>query len=164
MKRAKSDVTDSKHPRMDTAASRTGDSAASPASRQWTRVWRNVLVFGTSLAAAIAVIGAGIGWLAAGMPGVWGALIGAAMAAVFLGITALTMTIGRSMTTLGLAGVLMGGFFVKLILFMAAGKLLAGNPDIHGLTLFFTLVAAVIGTAVTDAVIIHKSRIPYVDA
>lgn len=137
---------------------------AGPASHQWARVWRNVLVLGLALAAAIAVVGAVIGWLAADMPGVWGALIGAAMAGVFLSVTALTMFLGRSMSMLGLSGMLMGGFFVKLILFMVVGKLLGGSPDIDGLTLFFTLVAAVIGTAVTDAVTIHKARIPYVDA
>lgn len=146
------------------AAPHTGDTAASPESKQWAKVWRNVLLSGSALAILIAVVGAVIGWFAAGTPGVWGALIGAAMAAVFLGVTALTMTVGRNMSTLGLAGVLMGGFFIKLTLFMVIGKLLGGNPNVQGLTLFFTLVAAVIGTAVTDAVIIQKARIPYVDA
>ncbi|WGW10492.1 hypothetical protein LWF01_10055 [Saxibacter everestensis] len=130
---------------------------------QWRRVWKLLLVYGVSFAAAIAVVGAVVGYFVAGAPGVAGALIGAGMAAVFLGITALTMYVGRTLSLTGLAGALMAGFLFKAVLFLILASQLSKVDGIHGGTLFLTLAVAVIGNAIIDAVVVQRARISYVD-
>src|SRR5699024_11341242 len=68
------------------------------------------------VSAAITVLAVGIGYLVAGTPGVWAALIGAAISVVFNGATVLSMYLvaGRSPELLQI--VLLGGWLVKMAL------------------------------------------------
>ncbi|MCU1402577.1 MAG: hypothetical protein JWM70_901, partial [Microbacteriaceae bacterium] len=54
-------------------------------------VLKRILAWGGILAAVIAVGGSILGFLAAGVPGIVSALIGTAMALIFLGITSLSV-------------------------------------------------------------------------
>ncbi|MES1169497.1 MAG: hypothetical protein ABUL47_02290, partial [Leifsonia sp.] len=88
-------------------------------------VLRLALRYGAIFAAAVAVVAGSIGYLLAGVPGLIGGLLGAALAAVFLGLTAVSMLIaGRAAhgdsTHPLFFGVVVGVWLLKLIFFVVA--------------------------------------------
>lgn len=119
-----------------------------------------VLKLGSALIGAIAILGGAIGFLAVGINGLYSALIGAALALVFVSMTALSILIGGRLPLGGFFGVVMGGWLVKLVGFIVAMKLLVAADFINGPVLFFTIVASVLGTLALDAIVVMRSRIP----
>ncbi len=147
-----------------TPAPRPAQPAAQPTS---TPVLRDVLKYGLILAGAIAIIGMLLGGVFAGWIGVTSALIGTAMAAVFLSITALSILIANrfigSDLFVGLFfGIVLGGWIVKFVLFLVLAILLRDQPWINPVVLFLSLIAGVIGSLVVDMIVVFRSRVPYV--
>jgi len=137
--------------------------AAQPTS---TPVLRDVLKYGLILAGAIAIVGMLLGGLFAGWIGVTSALIGTAMAAVFLSITALSILIanrfiGSDMFVGLFFGIVLGGWIVKFALFLVLAVVLRSQPWINPTVLFLSLIAGVIGSLVVDMIVIFRSRMPY---
>lgn len=126
-------------------------------------LFKKVLKQGTLLGLAIATLGASLGFLVAGEQGTTSALIGAAIAVVFNGLTALSVWIGAKLPLGGFYGLVLGGWIAKILLFMVAIASLKGATFIHGPTLFFALVAAILGGLTIDALAVLRSRIPIVD-
>lgn len=129
-------------------------------------VLRDVLKYGLILAAVIAVAGMVLGGVFAGWVGVTSALIGTVMAAVFLGITALSILIANrfigSDLYVGLFfGIVLGAWIVKFVLFIVLAILLRDQPWINPVVLFLSLIAGVIGSLVVDVIVVFRSRIPY---
>ena len=146
-----------------TPAPRPAQPAAQPTS---TPVLRDVLKYGLILAGAIAVVGMLLGGLFAGWIGVTSALIGTAMAAVFLSITALSILIANrfigSDLFVGLFfGIVLGGWILKFVLFLVLAILLRDQPWINPVVLFLSLIAGVIGSLVVDMIVVFRSRVPY---
>ena len=131
--------------------------------RSWRRFWRRVLLLVVAMIAGIAAVASLIGFLVAGTPGVLGALVGAALTAVFMGITALVMFLGRTWSVTTLALGLGIGFAAKVLVFMLTVPRLAQLPEIHGPTAFFTIVAAIIGSTALEAWLYQRARITSVD-
>ena len=130
-------------------------------------IFRSSLKWGGLLALAIAVIGGGIGYLVDGNRGLISALIGTAMAVVFLGITAASILFanrwfGTDLFVPIFFGVVMGGWLLKFILFLVLAVLLKDQPWINPTVLFLSIIAGVIGALVVDVIIVAKSRMPYV--
>jgi hypothetical protein len=125
-------------------------------------VLKKVLLYGAILAVAIAVIGSIIGGLTVGSVGVVSALIGTAMALVFLAITALSILIASKYNIAAFFGIVMGAWLLKFVLFLVLVFLLKDQPWIHPQVLFLSIVAGVIGTLVVDVVVVARSRMPYV--
>lgn len=123
-------------------------------------VFRKVLVQGSLLIIAIAIIGSLAGGLAAGMPGVLAAVIGSAMTLVFVSLTALSVWLGGRFGLGAFFGIVMGGWLLKIVLFMVLVRVLLGNVSVHGPTFFFTVVAAILGSLVVDSLAVLKARIP----
>lgn len=128
---------------------------------------KKVLVYGGVLALVIAVIGSIVGGIVAGGVGVVSALIGTAMAAIFLGITAGSILFATRLTKTGVFsalffGIVMGAWLLKFIVFLVLVFLLKDQPFIHPMVLFVTIVAAVVGSLVVDLLAVSRSRIPYV--
>jgi hypothetical protein len=119
-----------------------------------------VLKLGSLLIAGVAVVGGLIGLLAASVAGLVSALIGAAMALVFVSLTALSVRLGAKLSLGGFFGVVLGGWLVKLIGFIVLVLLLKGATFIVGWVLFVSLVGAVIGSLILDSVLVLRSRIP----
>ncbi|ANF33117.1 hypothetical protein A0130_16915 [Leifsonia xyli] len=146
-----------------TPAPRPAQPAAQPTS---TPVLRDVLKYGLILAGAIAIVGMLLGGLFAGWIGVTSALIGTAMAAVFLSITALSILIANrfigSDLFVGLFfGIVLGGWILKFVLFLVLAILLRDQPWINPVVLFLSLIAGVIGSLVVDMIVVFRSRVPY---
>lgn len=125
-------------------------------------VMKKVLFYGALLAVAIAVVGSIIGFLVAGGSGVVSALVGTALAVVFLAITALSILIASRYSITVFFGIVMGAWLLKFVLFLVIIFLLKDLPWVHTQVLFLSIVAGVVGTLVVDVVVIAKSRMPYV--
>jgi len=130
-------------------------------------VMRRVLVWGAILAAGIAVVAAPLGFLAAGTPGLVGGLLGAAMGLVFMGATAGSILIANRFASSDaypavFLGVVMGGWLLKLVLFLIVTVLLRDQPWLEPSVLGLTLIVVVIGSLVVDVLVTVKGRMPVV--
>jgi hypothetical protein len=128
-----------------------------------TDLFKLVLKQGTLLSAAIAAFGSAIGFLVAGDAGVNSALIGAAIALAFNALTALSIWAGSKLALGGFYALVLGGWLLKIVVFMILLATLKGATFIHGPTLFFTIVACVLGGLTIDSLAILRARIPAVD-
>ena len=129
----------------------------------WTRVWRTMLVRGIILVVAVAVLGMGIGYLVSGAEGLNGGAVGGGLAAVFIIITLIIMYAGRNMGLTAIAGFLGIGFLFKAFIFMLVIWRLKDAAWLDGNVAFFTIVVAVIGSSLVEALPVAKARVPYVD-
>lgn len=125
-------------------------------------VFKRVLSYGGVLALAIAIVGSTIGYLVAGEIGVTSALVGTAMAIVFLSITVISILVAGRYNIAAFFGIVMGAWLLKFALFLVLIFLLKDQPWIHPQIMFLSIVAGVIGTLVVDVVVIAKSRMAYV--
>jgi hypothetical protein len=129
-------------------------------------VLRKVLLYGGILALAIAVVGAVVGGLVAGGTGVVSALIGTAMAVVFMGITAGSILLanrfaGRESAIGAFFGIVMGGWLLKFVVFLVLILVLKDQPWIDAMVLFLSIIAGVIGSLLVDSVVVMRSRMSY---
>ncbi|GAA1872424.1 hypothetical protein [Brevibacterium marinum] len=129
----------------------------------WTRVWRTMLVRGIVLVVAVAVLGMGIGYLVSGTAGLNGGAVGGGLAAIFIIITLVIMYAGRNMGLTAIGGFLGMGFLFKAFIFMIVIWRLKDASWLDGTVAFFTIVVAVIGSSLVEALTVVKGRVPYVD-
>ena len=121
-----------------------------------------VLKLGSLLVLAIALLGSLIGFLVIGTSGVYAALIGSGAAFLFTALTALSVLIGSKLNLAGFLGAVLGGWLVKMVLFLIGFSMLnkaewltrEARPIV-----FFTVVAAVIGGLIIDTMIVSKARL-----
>ena len=125
-------------------------------------VMARVLKLGSLLVLAIALLGSLVGFLVMGTSGVYAALIGSGAAFLFTALTALSVLIGSKLNLAGFLGAVLGGWLVKMVLFLIGFSMLnkaewltrESRPIV-----FFTVVAAVIGGLVIDTMIVSKARL-----
>lgn len=125
-------------------------------------VLKRTLFFGFLFALAIAVVGGLIGYLVAGPIAAWSAVMGAAMAGVFLGITAASILWAVRYDIVGFFAIVLGAWLLKFVAFIVAAIALRDQPWINPTALFLSLIAGVISSLVVDVVVVMKTRIPYV--
>lgn len=131
-------------------------------------ILRRILLYGSILGLAIAIIGAIAGLVADGSRGLVSALIGAVMAFVFLGVTSASIVLATRLTrgdflNPAFFGIVLGGWIVKFVVFLVLLILLRDQAWINTVVLFLAIVTSVIGSLVIDVVVIARSRQPYVD-
>lgn len=129
-------------------------------------IFRTTLAWSAAITGALAVVGAVIGYLVAGPSGLWSALVGVVLAALFLGMTAAIILFagrmeGPEKMTL-FFGIVLGGWALKLVVFIGALLVLRGQPWVHGQVFFFSVLVSVIASLVIDMVVMAKARVPYV--
>lgn len=115
------------------------------------------------LVAVLVVGGAVVGHLLAGAPGVWGALMGAGIAALFTVGTVVTMmlTADRPVHVMSAAGV--GGWIIKMFLLFVV-LVLVKDRDFYDPQVFFVVLAlAVLGSLVIEMRALLRARIPTVE-
>lgn len=128
---------------------------------------KRALLYGAIVAVAVAVVAGAIGWVGSGVPGLLGGLWGAALAAVFLGLTALSMLVaGRvtrgDATNPAFFGIVLGVWMLKLVAFVLAAIFMRSWDVVDPVVFFWAVIAAVVGTLVADVVALTRTRIPYV--
>lgn len=123
-------------------------------------MFKKVLAWGGLLIAAIALIASLLGWLLAGTNGLISALIGAAIAFTFVSLTALSVWLGGKLSLGGFYGVVLGGWILKVLIFLIIVGVLRHASFINGPTLFFTLVTSILGSLGIDSWVFLKARLP----
>ncbi|MDR1633765.1 MAG: hypothetical protein LBS27_02330 [Bifidobacteriaceae bacterium] len=108
------------------------------------------------LAAVLAVIGGGLGYWAAGIQGLWGALLGAAIVGAFFGASALVMYVSK--TAEAKARNLLVAWFAKLIVLFVVMLALNQATFINRPAFGITVLAGVIGSLVLEGRVVWSAR------
>jgi hypothetical protein len=130
-------------------------------------VLTRALRYGAVVAVAVAAIAGTIGWFTSGPAGLLGGLLGAALSAVFLGLTAVSILVAGRVTR-GDAGnpvffaIVLGVWVLKFVVFVLAAILVRAWDAVDPVVFFWAVIAAVIGTLGADIVAMARTRIPYV--
>lgn len=129
---------------------------------------RNVLRYDTVLTVALLVIGGVIGYLVAGPHGLFSALIGAGVTAVFMGFTAGSILVAGRVASgpdsiVTFYGIVLGTWMLKLVIFVALAIWLRTQSWLDPAIFGFTIIAAVVGSLVVDIVGFRRTRTPYTD-
>lgn len=129
---------------------------------------RTALLLGGIVSVAIAVVGGGIGFSLVGPIGIWSALVGSAMAFVFMGITAGSILVGQKASGGNIAsglffGIVLGAWLLKFVLFLVAAFTIRNSDAFDTVIAFSCVIAAVLGALVSDVIAISRARVPIVD-
>jgi len=127
------------------------------------QLFRTVLVQGAILTALIAVVGGVVAYLAVGLPGLFSAIIGSAIALSFGSLTAIAVWLGGKLPLGGFYGVVLGGWLAKIIIFIIILSILNKTEGLNRPTIFFAIVASVLGGLAIDAIAVLRSRVPVVE-
>lgn len=130
-------------------------------------VLRTVLLWTGIAAVVLILLGGGVGLLVAGANGLWSGLAGVGLAIVFLALTPISVLIanrfyGREMFATVFFGIVMGGWLLKLVIFIVAIVILRGQSWVVPVIIFLSLVAGIIVSLVIDAVAFTRLRVPHV--
>jgi hypothetical protein len=115
------------------------------------------------LAIAIAALGSLVGLLIFGLPGVYSALIAAAVSVSFGVLTILSIRIGSRLPLNGFYGLVLGGWLVKILLFAVLLGALQGAEFMSGPMFFFAIVTSVLGGLSIDSYLVLSSKLPAVE-
>lgn len=132
-----------------------------------TPILRRTLILSAVAAGVLALIAAGIGFAVAGTDGLWSGLIGVLLSFIFLGITAGSILFanrwfGDPLYVQFFFAIVLGGWLVKLGLFVVLMLVLREQPWIDPLVFFLALVAGIAMTLVVDVIVLTKMRLPNV--
>lgn len=125
-------------------------------------IFTRVLKLGSALIAGIAVLGSAIGFGLTGLPGLFGALAGAVIALVFVSLTALSVLLGSKLSLGGFYAVVLGGWLLKVVIFIGTISILKQVEGLNGVAIFATLVASILGSLAVDALVVTKAKMPVV--
>jgi hypothetical protein len=122
---------------------------------------RRTLLLAAAGAVVLLALAVPIGWAVAGVPGIWGAILGVAVPVLFLGITAAValLTARLSPSTLGAA--VLGSWLLKVAVLLVVLVALDGQ-DFYARSVFF--VVFLLGTAgflVVEALVVVRTKVPY---
>ena len=124
------------------------------------------LRYGAVVAVAVALVAGVIGYLVAGGPGVVGALLGAGVSALFLGLTAASMLVARRIvkgdgTDPRFFAIVVGVLGLKLVVFLVLMIWLRGQEWLDLAVFAWSMIAAVAGSLAADVVAFTRTRFPY---
>lgn len=127
------------------------------------QVLKRALLWQLWLALAIGILGGAIAFLLNGLPGLYSALIGAGIAAAFSSFTALAVLIGSRLSLGAFYAINVGGWVLKLVVFLLVVAVLKDADGIHRPTVFFSIVVSILGGLAIDAIVVMTSRVPVVE-
>ncbi|WP_406249738.1 hypothetical protein ACI7YT_06890 [Microbacterium sp. M] len=139
----------------------------SPSPVSSTPILRRTLVWSAIAAGILAVLAGGIGYAVAGGEGLVSGLLGVLLAVIFLGITGLSILIanrwyGDPLYVQFFFAIVLGGWLLKLGLFVVIMIVLAGQPWIVPMVFFLSIVAGVAMSLIIDVVVLTRMRLPNV--
>lgn len=120
---------------------------------------RDMLVF----LGLLAVVGSLLGYLVAGLPGLWSVLMGCGIVLIFSGTTVISMLRTASSEAAAFGGVVGGLWLAKFLVVILAVWLL--RPlDFYDKPLFgLTVVIGALGALALDVRAVKRARIPYLE-
>lgn len=131
-----------------------------------TPVLRTTLLWSAVATAALAVIGAIVGYLVGGPEGLWSALIAVMLSAVFLGLTGASILFanrwyGDPLYVPIFFGSVMGAWLVKFVLLIVVLFAIRDQPWLNQGVFFIALVISVAVSLVIDVLVMTRMRIPH---
>ena len=145
--------------------SRDGDSGAESAETVYDSLapLKNGLRYGLLGLLALTLIGLVIWWPIAGLPGVWGVLIGAGVGGAFILLTVITIMATTNLSPSITMAAVMGSWFVKMVVVLVVMAVLA-NMDFYSKgALVSMLIGAIIAVLGSEVWGVLTTRTPYVD-
>ena len=132
-----------------------------------TPILRRTLAWSAAAAVVLALIAGGIGYAVDGTDGLWSGLIGVLLAFVFLAITAGSILFanrwfGDPIYVQLFFAIVLGGWLLKLGVFLVVMIVLSGQPWIAPLVFFLSIVAGVVLSLVVDMIVLMRMRLPHV--
>ncbi|MDM7855762.1 hypothetical protein [Cellulomonas alba] len=116
------------------------------------------------LLVVVLVLGVGVGALVAGAEGVWGALLGVAIALVFSGTTVVSVLRTADDPPARAVTVIMGLWLAKLVLVFVVLAVLSRFDFYSRPVLGVVLIVGVVGSAYLDLRAVQRTRAVYTDA
>lgn len=128
---------------------------------QWVtrKALRTTLLF--LLVLVVVGIAGGLVW--ASQPGMWGALLGWAVALIFSGTTVAVMYGTAKVEGNTMAIAILGSWLVKMIVVVVIFMVLRDKDFYHLPTFVTVLLVGAIGSIIIDLWTVLRSRVPYVD-
>lgn len=111
----------------------------------------------------LAVVAAAVGGLAAGTPGVWGALLGAAVCGAFVLFTVAVVLGTADAQPTTTAAVLMGTWLLKLVAFIVALAVLRRFDFYDSTTFGIVVIVGVVVLLGLETLAVVRTRSTYVD-
>ncbi|KYJ99423.1 hypothetical protein M4D51_09160 [Microbacterium sp. p3-SID338] len=139
----------------------------SPSPVSSTPILRRTLIWSAVATVVLALVAGGIGFAVAQGEGLISGLLGVLLAALFLGITGLSILIanrwyGDPLYVQLFFAIVLGGWLLKLGVFVVVMILLAGQPWIEPMVFFLSIVAGVLMSLIIDVVVLTQMRLPNV--
>ena len=115
---------------------------------------------GSLIAMVVAVV---VGFLIAGMPGLWGALLGIAIPVTFFSITVIVALVTVRVRPEVFGAAILGSWLIKIVVLIAVLAVLS-RADFYDRGIFFAaFVVGTVGYLVTEAIIVVRTRVPYIE-
>jgi hypothetical protein len=108
-------------------------------------------------------IAALVGWLVAGSEGLWGAVIGLAVPAVFFGITVVTALVTAQASPGAFGAIVLGAWLLKIIAMGAVLIVLQGQDFWSRGAFSLAFAVGVVGWLAAEAAVVVRTRTPYVE-
>jgi hypothetical protein len=132
-----------------------------------TPILRRTLIVSALATLVLAVIAGGIGFAVAGAHGLWSGLVGVLLTMLLLGVTAGSILFanrwfGDPLYVQFFFAIVLGGWLVKIGLFVVVMLLLGRQPWVVPQVLFLSIVAGVVVSLIIDALVVMRMRLPNV--
>ncbi|MCK2027066.1 MULTISPECIES: hypothetical protein [Microbacterium] len=139
----------------------------SPSPVSSTPILRRTLVWSAVATVVLALLAGGIGFAVAQGEGLVSGLLGVLLAALFLAITGISILIanrwyGDPLYVQLFFAIVLGGWLLKLGVFVLVMILLSGQPWLDPMVFFLSIVAGVVMSLVIDVVVLTQMRLPNV--
>lgn len=139
----------------------------SPSPVSSTPILRRTLLWSAVATAVLAVIAGGVGYAVAQREGLVSGLLGVLLAALFLAITGISILIanrwyGDPIYVQLFFAIVLGGWLLKLGVFVVAMILLAGQPWLNPMVFFLSIIAGVLMSLAIDVIVLTRMRLPNV--
>ncbi|AZH78241.1 MULTISPECIES: hypothetical protein [Microbacterium] len=139
----------------------------SPSPVSSTPILRRTLIWSAVATGVLAVVAGGVGFLVAQGEGLVSGLLGVLLAALFLAITGISILIanrwyGDPLYVQLFFAIVLGGWLLKLGVFVLVMILLAGQPWLDPMVFFLSIVAGVLMSLAIDVVVLTQMRLPSV--
>lgn len=111
----------------------------------------------------VVVVSVALSTSLAGVPGLWGALIGAAVGGGFVLATVVTLYASRNMDPTTTGAVLLGSWLVKLVIALVVMMALRRMDFYDKGALVGTIIAALVVLLTAETMAVQRTKVPYTD-
>ncbi|MFS0852400.1 hypothetical protein [Microbacterium sp. 179-I 3D4 NHS] len=132
-----------------------------------TPILRRTLIWSAVATVVLAVVAGVAGFLVAEGEGLVSGLLGVLLAALFLAITGISILVanrwyGDPLYVQLFFAIVLGGWLLKLGVFVVVMIVLSGQPWIEPMVFFLSIVAGVLMSLVIDVLVLTRMRLPHV--